>query len=107
MQTLVQRKHCRSAEALHIAKRDPPSQVVEKEADLLPLAKKLAASITKRNPGTLRLVKEMQHKGQAYDVSGALKYELDIAAKAYEEMGRNSSQTHASLSGAFAARSKM
>lgn len=82
-------------------------QVVEKEVDLLPLAQKVAASIARRKPGTVRLVKEMQHRGQAYDVAGALKYELDIAAKAYEEMGRNSSQTQASLSGAFAARSKM
>ena len=77
------------------------------EADLLPTAKAMAASVAKRKPGVVKLVKEMQHKGQAYDVHGALRYEFDIAAKAYAEMGTQGAGTRNMLSQAFSARSKM
>lgn len=82
-------------------------QVVQSEEDLLPTAKALAVAVSTRDRGLLRLVKDMQHKGQAYDVYGALKYELEIAAKAYEDMGKMGAKTQQSLRGQFTARSKL
>jgi enoyl-CoA hydratase/carnithine racemase len=81
--------------------------VVQSEEELLPSAKTLALAISKRNPGLVRLVKEMQHKGQAYDIHGALKYELDIASRFYEDMGKEAAKTQQSLSGQFSSRSKL
>jgi enoyl-CoA hydratase/carnithine racemase len=82
-------------------------QVVDNEDDLLPTAKAMAQAIAKRKSSdVVKLVKEMQQKGQAYDIRGALKYELDIAIKAYEKMGR-SLTTKAILAGTFASRSKL
>ena len=77
------------------------------EDKLLETAQGMAQAVAKRNTDIVKLVKDMQHKGQSYDVPGAIKYELDIAAKAYEAMGKQSAHTKKALTGAFAARSKM
>jgi enoyl-CoA hydratase/carnithine racemase len=76
------------------------------EGDLLTTATRMAEDIAKRRPDVVKLVKDMQHKGQAYDVAGALKYELDIAAKAYEQMASQPSSTQKTLSSAFAGRDR-
>lgn len=80
--------------------------MVAQDSELLPAAVAIAKTVATRSAPVTKLVKQMQHVGQSYDVAGAIKYELDIAIQAYEAMGKQSSKTQAALSGAFSKRTR-
>ena len=77
------------------------------EDELLPTARKMAASIAGRKPEVVKLVKRMQHEGQAFSVPDALQYELRIAAQAYAQLAQGQAQTRNDLSSALNARAKL
>jgi enoyl-CoA hydratase/carnithine racemase len=82
-------------------------QVVPDEDQLLPRALKLAAQAARKSETVNQTIKEMQHDGAGFSVSGALRYEMDIAAKAYAVMGQQGAGTQQRLSKEFKNRSKL
>lgn len=80
-------------------------QVVQDEGALTTRAVELATQAAGKNAKVNLAIKELQHDGSG--VSGALRLEMDVAAKAYALMGQQGAGTKQRLSAAFANRSKM
>ena len=74
---------------------------------LLQTALDMAKGIAKQSSTVVKLIKDMQHKGQQYDVNTALQYERRIASDAYQQMAQQRSATKAQLTDSFTARSKL